>query len=655
MPMTVEATAPAEIRVSLEGDGKSISCPRGTTVGDALRLLDGKRARKALAARVDGAVLDVTRELVEDAVLEPLLPDSPAGLDVLRHSTAHLLAQAVQELFPGTQVTIGPVIDDGFYYDFVRAEPFTPADLEAIEKRMREIVARNLPVSRRVLSKADAVRLFAGKGESYKVEIIEGIPESTVSVYAQGDWEDLCRGPHVPSTGRLGSFKLTSVAGAYWRGDERNAMLQRIYGTAWATDADLKRHLELVEEAKRRDHRKLGRELDLFSFDPIAPGSPFFHPKGAYLYNRLIELVRGLYVRFGYDEVISPQIYDVDLWKRSGHWEHYRENLFFVEIDERSFGVKPMNCPGHTYIYASTKRSYRDLPIRMADFSRLHRYEKSGVLHGLTRVRAFTQDDAHVFCTHDQVREEITAVLAMAKIVHRAFAFEDMRVFLSTRPEQRLGTDAMWDRAERDLAAALEANGLPFEVAAGDGAFYGPKIDFLFRDALRRDWQLTTVQLDYALPERFDLGYVTTEGKIERPVMIHRALLGSIERFLGILIEHTGGAFPTWLAPVQAKVLTVTERQEEYGAKVSAAIRAAGHRVELDTRNEKLGYKIRQAQLEKVPYMLVLGDREAADGLVAPRARAGGQLEPMSIERFLEILAAEARLPLPGDEPGGVP
>jgi threonyl-tRNA synthetase len=655
MPMTVEATAPAEIRVSLEGDGKSISCPRGTTVGDALRLLDGKRARKALAARVDGAVLDVTRELVEDAVLEPLLPDSPAGLDVLRHSTAHLLAQAVQELFPGTQVTIGPVIDDGFYYDFVRAEPFTPADLEAIEKRMREIVARNLPVSRRVLSKADAVRLFAGKGESYKVEIIEGIPESTVSVYAQGDWEDLCRGPHVPSTGRLGSFKLTSVAGAYWRGDERNAMLQRIYGTAWATDADLKRHLELVEEAKRRDHRKLGRELDLFSFDPIAPGSPFFHPKGAYLYNRLIELVRGLYVRFGYDEVISPQIYDVDLWKRSGHWEHYRENLFFVEIDERSFGVKPMNCPGHTYIYASTKRSYRDLPIRMADFSRLHRYEKSGVLHGLTRVRAFTQDDAHVFCTHDQVREEITAVLAMAKIVHRAFAFEDMRVFLSTRPEQRLGTDAMWDRAERDLAAALEANGLPFEVAAGDGAFYGPKIDFLFRDALRRDWQLTTVQLDYALPERFDLGYVTTEGKIERPVMIHRALLGSIERFLGILIEHTGGAFPTWLAPVQAKVLTVTERQEEYGAKVSAAIRAAGHRVELDTRNEKLGYKIRQAQLEKVPYMLVLGDREAADGLVAPRARAGGQLEPMSIERFLEILAAEARLPLSGDEPGGVP
>jgi threonyl-tRNA synthetase len=654
MPMTVEATAPAEIRVSLEGDGKSISCPRGTTVGDALRLLDGKRARKALAARVDGAVLDVTRELVEDAVLEPLLPDSPAGLDVLRHSTAHLLAQAVQELFPGTQVTIGPVIDDGFYYDFVRAEPFTPADLEAIEKRMREIVARNLPVSRRVLSKADAVRLFAGKGESYKVEIIEGIPESTVSVYAQGDWEDLCRGPHVPSTGRLGSFKLTSVAGAYWRGDERNAMLQRIYGTAWATDADLKRHLELVEEAKRRDHRKLGRELDLFSFDPIAPGSPFFHPKGAYLYNRLIELVRGLYVRFGYDEVISPQIYDVDLWKRSGHWEHYRENLFFVEIDERSFGVKPMNCPGHTYIYASTKRSYRDLPIRMADFSRLHRYEKSGVLHGLTRVRAFTQDDAHVFCTHDQVREEITAVLAMAKIVHRAFAFEDMRVFLSTRPEQRLGTDAMWDRAERDLAAALEANGLPFEVAAGDGAFYGPKIDFLFRDALRRDWQLTTVQLDYALPERFDLGYVTTEGKIERPVMIHRALLGSIERFLGILIEHTGGAFPTWLAPVQAKVLTVTERQEEYGAKVSAAIRAAGHRVELDTRNEKLGYKIRQAQLEKVPYMLVLGDREAADGLVAPRARAQGQLDPMSIERFLEILAAEARLPLSGDEPGGV-
>jgi threonyl-tRNA synthetase len=590
-----------------------------------------------------------------DASVSPVLPDTPEGLDVLRHSTAHLLAQAVQELFPGTQVTIGPVIQDGFYYDFVRADPFTPEDLEKIEKRMREIVGRNLPVARSEMPKSEAVKLFAAKGETYKVEIIEGIPEAIVSLYSQGDWVDLCRGPHVPATGKLGAFKLTSVAGAYWRGDERNAMLQRIYGTAWANQEDLKRHLELVEEAKRRDHRRLGRELDLFSFDPIAPGSPFFHPKGARLYNGLVDFCRKLYDRFGYDEVVSPQIFDVELWKRSGHYDHYRENLFFCEIDERQFGVKPMNCPGDTYIYATTKRSYRDLPMRLANFSRLHRYEKSGVLHGLTRVRSFAQDDAHVFCTHDQVRDEITSILRMARVVHRAFAFDDIRVFLSTRPDQRLGTDELWDRAEGDLVAALEANGLAFEIAKGDGAFYGPKIDFLFRDALRRDWQLTTVQLDYNLPERFDLTYVTPEGKEERPVMIHRALFGSIERFLGILVEHTGGAFPTWLAPVQAKVLTVTERQEAYGAEVAGAIRRAGFRVELDTRNEKLGYKIRQAQLEKIPYMLVLGDREAAERLVAPRSRTGGQLDPMTIESFIERLASEARVPVDGDEPGGVP
>ena len=646
--------ATAEIRVSLEGSARSVTCASGTSAGEALSRLDGKAAKKALAVRIDGKIFDLARPLEHDAAIAPVLAESLEGLDVLRHSTAHLLAQAVQELFPGTQVTIGPVIQDGFYYDFVRAEPFTPEDLERIEKKMREIVGRNLAVSRSELSKKDAVALFAEKGETYKVEIIEGIPDPVVSLYSQGDWVDLCRGPHVPSTGKLGAFKLTSVAGAYWRGDERNAMLQRIYGTAWANQEDLKRHLELMEEAKRRDHRRLGRELDLFSFDPIAPGSPFFHPKGARLYNGLVDFCRKLYERFEYEEVVSPQIFDVELWKRSGHYEHYRENLFFCEIDERQFGVKPMNCPGDTYIYATAKRSYRDLPIRLANFSRLHRYEKSGVLHGLTRVRSFAQDDAHVFCTHDQVREEITSILRMARVVHRAFGFEDIRVFLSTRPAQRLGTDELWDRAEGDLAAALEANGLAFELAKGDGAFYGPKIDFLFRDALRRDWQLTTVQLDYNLPERFDLTYVTPEGREERPVMIHRALFGSIERFLGILVEHTGGAFPTWLAPVQVKVLTVTERQEAYGREVAAALRRAGFRVELDTRNEKLGYKIRQAQLEKIPYMLVLGDREGAERLVAPRSRAAGQLDPMSVESFIERLASEARVPI-GDEPGGVP
>jgi threonyl-tRNA synthetase len=629
--MRVGATAPAEADSSAR---------------EVIARRDRKAAEKAVAARVDGKLIDLSTPIAADAPVEPVLPDTADGLEVIRHSTAHLMAQAVQELFPGTQVTIGPVIEDGFYYDFVRAEPFTPEDLTRIEKKMKEIVSRNLTVTRHEMPKADAVRLFAAMGETYKVEILESIPDERVSVYQQGDWKDLCRGPHVPSTSKLGSFKLTSVAGAYWRGDERNAMLQRIYGTAWANDADLKRHLELLEEAKRRDHRKLGRELDLWSFHAIAPGSPFFHPKGAFVYNALIGFIRGLYGRYGYGEVITPQIADVELWKRSGHYENFRDNMFFCEIDEREFGVKPMNCPGHTFVYGSAKRSYRELPLRYADFSKLHRYEKSGVLHGLTRVRTFSQDDAHIFCTPAQVQEEITRVIEMAGVVHRAFGFEDIRVFLSTRPAQRMGSDATWDHAEEALRAALEANGLRFEVNPGDGAFYGPKIDFLFRDALRREWQLTTIQLDYAQPERFDLTYVSPEGKEERPVMIHRALLGSIERFLAILIEHTAGAFPLWLAPVQVKVLTLTERQEAYGAEILAELRGRGLRAELDIRNEKLGYKIRQAQLEKIPYMLVVGDREAADRKVAPRARSGEQLAATSIEEFAVRVLAEAEPPV---------
>jgi threonyl-tRNA synthetase len=629
--MRVGATAPAEADSSAR---------------EVIARRDRKAAEKAVAARVDGKLIDLSTPIAADARVEPVLPDSADGLEVIRHSTAHLMAQAVQELFPGTQVTIGPVIEDGFYYDFVRAEPFTPEDLTTIEKKMKEIVSRNLTVTRHEMPKAEATRLFAAMGETYKVEILEGIPDERVSVYQQGDWKDLCRGPHVPSTSKLGAFKLTSVAGAYWRGDERNAMLQRIYGTAWANDADLKRHLELLEEAKRRDHRKLGRELDLWSFHAIAPGSPFFHPKGAFVYNALIGFIRHLYERYGYGEVITPQIADVELWKRSGHYENFRDNMFFCEIDAREFGVKPMNCPGHTFVYGSAKRSYRELPLRYADFSKLHRYEKSGVLHGLTRVRTFSQDDAHIFCTPAQVQEEITRVIEMAGVVHRAFGFEDIRVFLSTRPAQRMGSDAMWDQAEGALRAALEANGLRFEINPGDGAFYGPKIDFLFRDALRREWQLTTIQLDYAQPERFDLTYVSPEGKEERPVMIHRALLGSIERFLAILIEHTAGAFPLWLAPVQVKVLTLTERQEAYGAEILAELRGKGLRAELDVRNEKLGYKIRHAQLEKLPYMLVVGDREAAERKVAPRARSGEQLALTSIEEFAARVLAEAEPPV---------
>jgi threonyl-tRNA synthetase len=618
----------------------------GSSARDAIARRDRKAADKAVAARIDGKIVDLSVPVAPEVDVEPVLPDSPDGLDVIRHSTAHLMAQAVQELFPGTQVTIGPVIEDGFYYDFVRPEPFTAQDLKAIEKKMKEIVSRNLMVTRHEMAKSEAIALFRAMGESYKVEILEGIQGDRVSVYQQGEWKDLCRGPHVPSTGKLGAFKLTSVAGAYWRGDERNAMLQRIYGTAWANDADLKRHLELLEEAKRRDHRKLGKELDLWSFHPIAPGSPFFHPKGAFVYNALIAFIRRLYARYGYGEVITPQIADVELWKRSGHYENFRDNMFFCEIDERQFGVKPMNCPGHTFVYAAAKRSYRELPLRYADFSKLHRYERAGVLHGLTRVRTFSQDDAHVFCTPAQVQEEIVRVIEMAGVVHRAFGFDDIRILLSTRPEKRMGSDAMWDQAEGALAAALEANGLGFEINPGDGAFYGPKIDFLFRDALRREWQLTTIQLDYAMPERFDLVYVSPEGKEERPVMIHRALLGSIERFLAILIEHTGGALPLWLAPVQVKVLTLTERQEAYGNEVTAELRKSGVRVELDVRNEKLGYKIRQAQLEKTPYMLVLGDREAAERTVAPRARSGGeQLPAMPLADFVSRVRAEAEEP----------
>jgi threonyl-tRNA synthetase len=629
--MRVGATAPAEADSSAR---------------EVIARRDRKAAEKAVAARVDGKLIDLSTPIAGDARVEPVLPDSADGLEVIRHSTAHLMAQAVQELFPGTQVTIGPVIEDGFYYDFVRPESFTPEDLTRIEKKMKEIVSRNLTVTRHEMPKADAMRLFASMGETYKVEILEGIPDERVSVYQQGDWKDLCRGPHVPSTSKLGAFKLTSVAGAYWRGDERNAMLQRIYGTAWANEADLKRHLELLEEAKRRDHRKLGRELDLWSFHTIAPGSPFFHPKGAFVYNALIRFIRGLYERYGYGEVITPQIADVELWKRSGHYENFRDNMFFCEIDEREFGVKPMNCPGHTFVYGSAMRSYRELPLRYADFSKLHRYEKSGVLHGLTRVRTFSQDDAHIFCTPAQVQEEITRVIEMAGVVHRAFGFDDIRVFLSTRPAQRMGSDAMWDQAEGALRAALEANSLRFEINPGDGAFYGPKIDFLFRDALRREWQLTTIQLDYAQPERFDLTYVSPEGKEARPVMIHRALLGSIERFLAILIEHTAGAFPLWLAPVQVKVLTLTERQEAYGAEILTELRDKGLRAELDIRNEKLGYKIRHAQLEKIPYMLVVGDREAAERKVAPRARSGEQLALTSIEEFAARVLAEAEPPV---------
>ncbi len=619
--------------------GKTVEVRRGTRVAD-IGAMAGI-TNQVIAARVDGRPVDLSRELVHDCTLDWITMESAEGLDVLRHSCAHLMAQAVQSLFPGTQVTIGPTIEDGFYYDFKREQSFTPEELEQIEKRMEEIAKLNLKVSREELPKIQAIDLFRRLGEAYKVAILEALADETVSLYRQGEWVDLCRGPHVPSTGMLKAFKITGVAGAYWRGDEKNEMLQRIYGTAWATKQELKEHLRLLEEAKKRDHRKLGRELDLFSFHPVAPASPFFHPKGTLLYNELIAYVRRLYVRYGYEEVITPQILDVELWRRSGHYEHYRDNMYFTQVDEREFGVKPMNCPGHTFIYSSKKRSYRDLPLRIADFGRLHRYERSGVTSGLTRVRSFSQDDAHIFCTPEQIESEISALITMLREVYRTFQFGAMHVKLATRPEKYIGDPAVWDMAEAALHRALARENIEFQINPGDGAFYGPKIDFVILDALKRGWQLATMQLDFFLPERFELVYTSPAGTEQRPVMIHRALLGSIERFMGILIEHCAGAFPLWLAPVQVRILTVTDDHKDYAKKVFDRLLEGGWRAELDGRNEKLGYKIREAQLAKIPYALVIGDKEVEAQTVAPRRRGGENLPPLALDAFIEKLKIE--------------
>ncbi len=594
-----------------------------------------------IAAKINGAPVDLDRALSRDCTLDWIPLDSPEGVEILRHSTAHLMAQAVQSLFPGTQVTIGPTIEDGFYYDFKRDKSFTPEEIEKIEARMRDLAAQDLKVNREEMSRENAVELFRRMGEEYKVTILQEIPEEIVSLYRQGDWVDLCRGPHVPSTGIIRAFKLTGVAGAYWRGDEKNEMLQRIYGTSWPTEEALREHLRLLEEAKKRDHRRLGRELDLFSFHPFAPASPFFHPKGAFVYNELVANMRRLYLRYGYQEVITPQIFDVELWRRSGHYDHFREHMYFTHIEEREFGVKPMNCPGHTFIYASKKRSYRDLPLRYADFGRLHRFEKSGVTAGLTRVRSFSQDDAHIFCAPDQIETEMAALLKMLREVYRTFQFNEMQVKLSTRPNHFIGSLEVWQRAEDSLAQSLKKEGIEYQVNPGEGAFYCPNIDFVALNAVRRGWQLATIQLDFSMPERFDLTYVTPSGTEARPVMIHRAILGSIERFMGILIEHCAGALPLWLAPVQIKVVTVTDQQKEYAQKVVEELKAKGWRAELDGRNEKLSYKIREAQVEKVPYAVVIGDREVGDQTVSPRRRGGETLKPMAVRDFAEMLKAE--------------
>ena len=617
-------------------DGSQKEVPDDATVADVAASIGKRLAKDAVAGKVNGKVVDVYAKVPNGAKVEIVTPKTPEGLNTIRHSTAHLMAMAVQELFPGTQVTIGPVIENGFYYDFGTDRPFSDEDLRRIEEKMSEIAKRDLPIRREEWNREEAIKVFDKIGEKYKVEIIKGIPgNETLSVYRQGEWFDLCRGPHVPSTGKLGAFKLLSVAGAYWRGDEHNAMLQRIYGTAWSDEKELQDYLKRIEEAKARDHRKLGKELGLVHFSPLAPAMPIFLPKGAVIYNELIDFVRGFYRRDGYSEVVTPLVWDTELFKISGHYENYKENMFFTEVEEREYALKPMNCPGDIQIYAMERRSYRDLPIRLANFARLHRYERSGVTHGLARVRSFAQDDAHLFVTPDQIHAEIVRELNLIKEIYDVFGFTDVKINLSTRPEKRIGTDAMWDAAETALEEALKKKGLPYQINPGDGAFYGPKLDFNVTDAIGRPWQLGTVQLDYGQPERFQLTYIGADNAEHRPVMIHRAILGSLERFIGIIIEHFAGAFPVWLAPVQAAVLPLSEKFVDYGNEVARKLRASGLRVEMDESNEKLGAKIRQAQLQKVPYMLIVGEKEASVGAVSLRKRSGGDQGSMSIDQFI--------------------
>lgn len=618
--------------------------PEGATGTDLAGGIGARLLDAALAIKANGQLMDLKAPLVDGAKVEIVTSKTPESLELIRHSTAHLLAHAVKRLYPNARVGIGPVIEDGFYYDFWVEKPFTPEDLPVIEAEMRKIVAEGIEVVREDLGRDAAVARFEAMGEPLKVEVVSGIPSGEIiSGYSQGDFYDLCRGPHVPNTAKLKVFKLQSIAGAYWKGDEKNQMLSRIYGTAFHTQKELDEHLKRLEEAKARDHRKLGKELGLYSFHQEAPASPFFHPKGTTVYNELVTYTRELYFKYGYDEVITPQIMDVALWKTSGHYDNYAENMYFTTAEEREYAVKPMNCPGHCIIFGAHKHSYRDLPIRYADFGRLHRYERSGVTHGLTRVRTFCQDDAHIYCTPDQIKAEMADFLALLKEVYDTFGFEGMRVALSTRPEKRLGSDEIWDAAENALSAALNEAGMPFTLNPGEGAFYGPKIEFQILDALKRPWQLGTLQVDYMLPERFNLAYTQPDGAEGRPVMLHRAILGSLERFMGILVEHTAGAFPAWLAPTQVAILPITDRANAFATEVASRAKALGLRAELDSRNESLKAKIREAQLAKVPYMLVIGDREAEAGTVSVRHRHRGDLGVQPLDGFLAALSNEVK------------
>ncbi|WP_291990875.1 threonine--tRNA ligase [Candidatus Accumulibacter sp. ACC007] len=623
-------------------DGSQREFAQPVTVAEVAQSIGAGLARAALAGKVDGRLVDTSFSITGDVQLGIVTEKDPEGLEVIRHSAAHLMAHAVKELFPEAQVTIGPVIENGFYYDFAYQRPFTNEDLAAIEERMGELAKRDLPVQREVSERAAAVAFFQSLGERYKAELIEAIPEGQeVSLYRQGDFVDLCRGPHVPSTGKLKVFKLMKLAGAYWRGDHRNEQLQRIYGTAWARKEDQQAYLHMLEEAEKRDHRKLGRQLDLFHLQEESPGMVFWHPKGWTIWQEVEQYMRRLLDRHGYREVKTPMIMDRSLWERSGHWENYAEHMFTTASENRDYAVKPMNCPGHIQIFNQGLRSYRDLPLRLAEFGSCHRNEPSGALHGIMRVRAFVQDDAHIFCTEAQVLPETEAFIDLLEKVYADFGFTDIIVKLSTRPEKRIGSDAQWDRAEAALAEALKAKGLSYEVQPGEGAFYGPKIEFSLKDCLGRVWQCGTLQLDFALPERLDAHYVGEDNDRHVPVMLHRAILGSLERFIGILVEHYAGAMPLWLSPTQAVVINISEKQGEYAERIAQTLRNAGLRVEADLRNEKISYKIREHSLNKLPYQIVVGDKEVAANLVAVRTRGGQDLGQMSIETLTRQLLDE--------------
>ena len=614
-------------------NSESKSLPKG------VRILDFS-GQDDVAAQLDGATVDLSRTLDKDVSVTLIPARSKKGLEILRHSAAHVMAQAVKELFPSAKLTFGPATESGFYYDFDYERPFTPEDLEKIEKRMEEIVKKDLPFVRREVSKEEAAKIFEGKGETYKVEHLQDLPDR-VSLYTQETFTDLCEGPHVPSSGRIKAVKLLNVSGTYWRGDARNQVLQRIYGTAFPDQKALDEYLQMLEEARKRDHRKLGKDLDLFSLqDEAGPGLVIYHPKGALLRTVLEDFEKREHLKRGYQIVIGPQLLRLDLWKQSGHFENYRDKMYFTKVEDAEYGIKPMNCLAHMLIYKSQIRSYRDLPIRYFELGTVHRHEKSGELHGLLRVRGFTQDDAHILCRPDQLNDEICAIIDFVDDVMKIFGFE-YEMELSTRPEKSIGSDEDWERATQALLSALKGRNLAFDINEGDGAFYGPKIDVKLKDALNRRWQCATIQVDFAMPERFDLTFVGSDGERHRPVMLHRVILGAMERFIGVLIEHYAGAFPVWLAPVQAILLTVTDRHIPYGERIFRELIQRGVRVEKDFRNEKLGFKIREAQLQKIPYMLVLGDREEKEGTLSPRKRSGEALKAMGIEEFVGLVQSE--------------